>query len=330
MNLTEINAGSINESVFNRYAKDIKNKDGHIIQEKLPFNSEDTHHIQLAQKELNNRARVAAFFGTLQAGFTDFHYLRPIWRQTTEKDSLIGVGITGICNGDILPLNLTESANVAVEENKRVAAIININSAARVTTIKPSGTTSCVLGTSSGIHAWHSAYYIRNMQCAVGDDLYNYFSANHPELIQVMEYDKKSAVIGIPQKAPTCAILREDENAVDMLERIFKFYDEWVKVGHQSGANTNNVSATVSIKPEEWVEVGEQLWKNRQKFNGMSVLNYDNGTYKNAPFEVCTEEQFNEKYKYLADIDLTKITELQDNTTQAQELACAGDNCVVI
>jgi ribonucleoside-triphosphate reductase len=341
-NLTEINAGSIIDSCVEACEKDTR------------FNIEYSF-----QEELNNRAKVAAFFGTLQAGFTDFHYLRPIWRQTTEKDSLIGVGITGICNGDILDLDLTEAANVVIEENKRVASVININSAARVTTIKPSGTTSCVLGTSSGIHAWHSKYYIRNMQCAVGDDLHTYFKDNHPELVTVMEYDSKSAVIGIPQKAPDGAILREDENAVQMLERIFKFYDNWVKVGHQSGANTNNVSATVSIDkdkyyahnhkpwgweqvpkdtimafsndgpPNEWQVVGDILWENRHKFNGMSVLPFDNGSYKNAPFETCTEEQFNEKYKYLADIDLTKISEAQDNTSQSAELACAGDNCVV-
>jgi ribonucleoside-triphosphate reductase len=342
-NLTEINAGSVKEAV-----------NSFIRQETLVMSLDDDYKY-LLQNELDNRAKAAAFFGTLQAGFTDFHYLRPIWRQTTEKDALVGVGITGICNGDILDLDLTEAANVAIEENKRVSAIIGINSAARVTTIKPSGTTSCVLGTSSGIHAWHSKYYIRNMQCAVGDDLFNYFQTNHPELITIMEYDSKSAVIGIPQKAPDGAILRENENAVEMLDRIFKFYDNWVKVGHQSGANTNNVSATVSIKKDyktkknllgfdehvlndkgelittknEWPEVGEILWNNRHKFNGMSVLPFDNGSYKNAPFEVCTEAEFNEKYKYLADIDLTKISEAQDNTTQSSELACAGDNCVV-
>lgn len=345
-NLTEINAGSINDSV---------RKVTSVVDVMKP-----EYYSTLLQEELNNRARVASFFGTLQAGFTDFHYLRPIWRQTTEKDALVGVGITGICNGDILDLNLEEAANVAIEENKRVAQILGINSAARVTTIKPSGTTSCVLGTSSGIHAWHSAYYIRNMQCAVGDDIYNYFQQNHPELITIMEYDPKSAVIGIPQKAPDTAILRENENAVQMLERIFKFYDKWVKTGHISGANTNNVSATVSIDKtktyaadntygktykqvpadtelafrntplDEWEVVGELLWNNRHKFNGMSVLPFDNGSYKNAPFEVCTKEEFEDKYKYLADIDLSKIMEDVDNTTQAAELACAGDNCVVM
>ena len=347
-NLTEINAGSIIESAKWKLDSKPQSGAGTIVWK------------QETQEEFNNRARVAAFFGTLQAGFTDFHYLRPIWRQTTEKDALIGVGITGICNGDILPLNLVEAANIAVEENKRVAQLIDINSAARVTTIKPSGTTSCVLGTSSGIHAWHSAYYIRNMQCAVGDDLYNYFITNHPELITIMEYDKKSAVIGIPQKAPDTAILREEESAVQMLDRVFRFYDEWVKPGHQSGANTNNVSATVSIRSDggygqdcvllfkedhinflnkyyneekdevsEWGVVGAMLWENRHKFNGMSVLPYDNGSYRNAPFEVCTEEVFNEKYKYLMSIDLTKIKEYQDNTTQVAEIACAGSGCEI-
>ena len=359
-NLTEINAGSIIDSIVAR-------KSGMSLVEYSHRNEQDWLE---EQEELNNRARVAAFFGTLQAGFTDFHYLRPIWRQTTEKDALIGVGITGICNGDILPLDLTKAANEAITENKRVAAIIKINSAARVTTVKPSGTTSCVVGTSSGIHAWHSKYYIRNMQCAVGDDLYNFFSLHHPELITIMEYDPKSAVIGIPQRAPDHAVLREDENAIQMLERVFKFYDEWVKVGHQSGSNTNNVSATVYIdkdkkyafaeyssatgykapgfdqiaveqliemekthgKPvgySEWEAVGEELWNNRKKFNGMSVLPYNGGSYKNAPFQECTEEEFNEKYKLLDNIDLTKILEEEDNTTQAAEAACAGAGCEI-
>src|SRR5690606_31306387 len=140
-------------------------------------------------------AKAATFFGTLQAGFTDLHYLRPIWRTTTEKDALIGVGMTGICNGNVLPLDLTQAAQAVVEENQRVAALIGINPAARCTTVKPSGTTSCVVGTSSGIHAWHSKYYIRNMQCAVGDDLYNFFSKYHPYLIKVMDRDPRSAVI---------------------------------------------------------------------------------------------------------------------------------------
>jgi ribonucleoside-diphosphate reductase alpha chain len=282
-----------------------------------------------SQEELNQASKAAAFFGTLQAGITDFHYLRPIWKKTTEKDALIGIGITGIANGSILPLNLKEAAEVVKLENERVANIIGINVAARTTTIKPSGTTSCVVGTSSGIHAWHSKYYIRNMQCAVGDDLYNYFSKNHPELIKIMDYDKKSAVIGIPQMAPDTAILREHETALQMLERVKRFNIEWVQQGHRKGDNFNNVSATIYLKPEEWKEVGEWMWNNREFYSGLSVLPYDGGSYADAPFTECTEEFYNSKLQYLEAIDLSKIEELDDNTDLQGEIACGADGCEV-
>jgi len=264
-NLTEINAGTIGEGW---------SKSTHGFQSQKEW----------AQEDLNDRARVAGFFGTLQAGFTDFHYLRNIWKVNTEKDALIGIGITGVGDGKIQDLDWGESAKYGMDENERVAKILNINPAARVTTIKPAGTTSCVVGTASGCHAWHDPKYIRNMQCRVGDDLYNFFNKYHNELIEVMEYDPMSAVIGIPQEAPDGAILRQDETALIMLERVKKLNLEWVHVGHRRGPNTNNVSATVSVQDHEWDEVGEWMWENRHNYNGLSVLPFDGGTYKNAPF----------------------------------------------
>lgn len=283
------------------------------------------------QIDLHERARVGAFFGTLQAGFTDFHYLRPVWRTTTEKEALIGVGMTGICNGDVLKLDLDEAALTVVNENSRVANLIGIKEAARCTTIKPSGTTSCVLGTSSGIHAWHSKYYIRNVQCTVGDDLYNFFMENHPSLIKKMDLDPRSAVIGIPQEAPEGAILREEEPALDLLERIKRFQLDWVRPGHRSGHNTNNVSATISIKPEEWKEVGEWMWENREYYNGLACLPHDGGTYKDAPFTEVSEEQYKKALNILKhkNIDLTLLKEEDDQTTLAAEIACSGGLCSI-
>ncbi len=297
-----------------------------------------------SQEEFEEYTRIAAFFGTLQAGFSDFHYLRSVWKKNTEKDALIGVGITGICNGNIINMDLVKASKVAVKENDRVSKIIGINNAARVTTIKPSGTTSCVVGTSSGIHAWHSEFYIRNIQCKVGDDLFNFFAEKHPLLIKVMDYDPKSAVIGIPMKAPNNAILRENENALTMLERVKKFNVEWVKQGHRRGPNTNNVSATVSIDSDkiyhteklgtmsEWGVVGAWMWDEKDVYNGLSVLPYDGGTYKDAPFQECTKEEYDEKVDYILNnpIDLTKIKEDDDNTDLAGEIACAGGSCEII
>lgn len=290
-----------------------------------------------SDEDFFNRCKAAAFFGTLQAGYTDFHYLRDIWKKNSQKDSLIGVGITGIANGNILDLLknnsdlLRNGANLVKEENKRISNIIGINEAARCTTVKPSGTTSCVVGSSSGIHAWHSEYYIRNIQCAVGDDLYNYFKEKHPYLIKVMDYDPKSAVIGIPQHAPNGAILRANETALDLLERVKLFNLEWVQNGYRSGNNQNNVSATISVKDNEWGDVGKWMWENKHTYNGLSVLPYDGGTYKDAPFQDCTEQEYNKRFKKIEsdNINLTEIKEDEDNSNFTQEAACAGGTCSI-
>jgi len=282
-----------------------------------------------SQEDLNERVTIAAFFGTLQAGFTDFHYLRDIWRKTTEKEALIGVGMTGIGSGQVLKYDLKSASKEVKKENARVSDIISINSAARCTTIKPSGTSSCVLGTSSGIHAWHDTYYLRSIRVGKNESLYTYLSIYHPELIEDDFFKPETqAVIRIPQKAPKGSILRT-ESALDLLNRVKKFNLEWVKSGHNKGSNTNNVSATISIKPEEWVEVGEWMWNNKETFNGLSVLPYDNGSYIQAPFEVITEEEYNKKFETLKNIDLTKVIELDDSTQHSQEASCAGGLCEV-
>jgi ribonucleoside-diphosphate reductase alpha chain len=283
-----------------------------------------------SQEDLNERSRAAALIGTLQASYTDFHYLRDIWRKTTEKDALIGVGQTGIGSGVVLNYNLKEAADVAKAENARIADIIGINKAARVTTVKPSGTSSLVLGTSSGIHAWHAPYYVRRMRVGKNEALYTYLSINHPELVED-EYFKPTiqAVISVPQKAPENAILRS-ESALEMLERVRRYNVEWVKKGHRKGANTNNVSATVSITETEWEEVGKWMWENKDTFNGLSVLPYFGGSYIQAPFEDITEEQFNEMASHLQGLDLTKVVEFNDETNLMDQQACAGGACEIV
>jgi len=276
------------------------------------------------------RAKAAAFFGTLQAGFTDFHYLRDIWKKTTEKEALIGVGMTGIASNKITEYDLKSLSEEVKNENDRVSKLININHAARTTTIKPSGTTSCVLGTSSGIHAWHNDYYVRRMRIMKNDPLYLYMKNENPSLIEddkLRSHD--TAVISIPQKAPEGSILRT-ESAFDLLERVKKFNIEWVHNGHRVGNNTNNVSATISLKPEEWHDAGDWIWSNKSSFNGLSVLPYSGGSYIQAPFEDVSEEQYNKMVKKIHNIDLTKVIEIDDNTEHSQEIACAGGACEVI
>ena len=281
------------------------------------------------QQDLDNRVKAAAFIGTLQAGYTDFHYLRKVWQKTTEKDALIGVSMTGIGSNKVMHLDMASAAEKVKIENERVAKLIGIKKAARCTTVKPAGTSSLVAGSSSGIHAWHNDYYIRRMRLGKNEAIYQYLAANHPTLVEddfFRAFD--TAVLSVPQKAPEGSILRH-ESALDLLERVKAVKETWINGGHRDGMNTHNISATVSLKDDEWDIVGDWMWKNRESYNGLSVLPYNGGTYKQAPFEDCTEEVYNEMMKSLTEIDLSKIVETVDNTDLKGELACAGGACEI-
>jgi ribonucleoside-diphosphate reductase alpha chain len=309
------------------------------------------------QEDLNNRVSVAAFFGTLQAGFFDFHYLRPIWQKTTQKDALLGIGMTGIGSGEILKYDLEIAANTAKVVNSMISDKIGTNEAARITCIKPSGTTSLVLGTASGIHAWHAPYYLRTMRFNKSEDMAMYLEINHPELCEddVLR-PTDTLCVRIPVKAPEDSILRT-ETAIDTLERVKRFSTEWVKSGHINGANTHNVSATISINSnrkytefspmgsfppddsvykvsedgtlDEWEVVGQWMWDNREVYNGLSVLPYFGGSYKQAPFEDITEEDYNARINSLKSIDLTKVMELDDTVDFGAIQACGGGACEI-
>ena len=282
-----------------------------------------------SQEDLNARVKAASFIGTLQAGYTDFHYLRDIWRDTTEKDALIGVSMTGIGSGAVLKYDMTEAAEVVKEENTRIANLIGINQSARTTTVKPAGTTSLTLGTSSGIHAWHNDYYIRTLRVGKTEAIYEYLAANIPQLVEDEYFNPHTtAVISIPQKAPQDAILRT-ESPFDLLDRVKRVFTEWIKPGHRTGSNTHNVSATISLKEDEWDRAGEWMWENRNSYNGLSVLPYNGGTYKQAPFQDIDQAQYEDMLQYLNDIDLSKVIEEKDETNLTGELACAGGACEI-
>jgi ribonucleoside-diphosphate reductase alpha chain len=282
-----------------------------------------------SQEDLNNRVKAAAFIGTLQAGYTDFHYLRDIWKRTTEKEALIGVSMTGIGSGVVLGYNMKEAAKLVKEENARVAELIGVNKSARTTTVKPAGTTSLTLGTSSGIHAWHNDYYIRRIRVGKNEAIYQYLAMYHPELVED-EYFRPhdTAVISVPQKAPEGAILRT-ESPFQLLDRVKKITQEWVRPGHRTGSNTHNVSATISLKDEDWELAGEWMWEQRDFYNGLSVLPYSNHSYIQSPFEDCTKEEYERLFKSLTNIDLTKVVELTDDTDLSGEIACGALGCEI-
>ena len=283
------------------------------------------------QEDFNARASAASFIGTLQASYSDFHYLRDIWRKNTEKDALLGVSMTGIASKhNIQCLDYEEAARVVKETNNVISAALNINRAARTTAVKPAGTTSLVLGTSSGIHAWHNDYYIRRMRLGKNEAIYSYLAINHPELIEDEYFNPTlQAVVSVPQKAPDGAITRH-ESTLDLLERVKLISKDWVKQGHDKGNNTHNVSCTVSVRDDEWKIVGEWMWANKEYYNGLSVLPYHGGTYKQTPFEDCTKEVYEQMMSTLHNVDLSKVIEVQDNTNFSDSAACGGGNCEVV
>ena len=265
--------------------------------------------------------------------------------------------MTGIGSGEILKYKLDIAANLAKLTNNITSSTLGTNEAARITCIKPSGTTSLVLGTASGIHAWHAPYYLRTMRFNKNEDIASYLMLNHPELCEDDVLRPTDTVcVRIPVKAPDDSILRT-ETAIDTLERVKRFSTEWVKSGHINGANTHNVSATISINSnrkytefspmgsfppndsvykvsedgtlDEWEVVGQWMWNEQEHYNGLSVLPAFDHTYKQAPFEDITEEQYNTRINTLKAIDLNKVMEIDDNVEFSQVAACAGGACEI-
>lgn len=277
--------------------------------------------------DFKSRAVKATCIATLQASYTDFHYLRPIWKKTTEEDALIGVGITGIASNRIKEDWLEEVARCVGDNNIYYSMLMCINPASRTTTVKPSGTSSLVVGSSSGIHAYHNDYYLRRLRFKKDEPIWRYLSLALPELCEDEFFDPTdTGVVSIPQMAPEGSIIRT-ESVFDLLARVGAYNSKWARRGYYEGKNSNNVSATISIKEGEWEKVGQWMYDNKWEYNGISVLPYDGGTYKQAPFEDITKEQYEKLSSYLKKIDLKEIIEEEDNTELTSEAACAGGQC---
>jgi len=282
-------------------------------------------------KDFHNRVYAAALLGTLQAGFTDFPYLSEKWKTVTESEALIGCSFTGIADSPGLSTaQLHAAARTVLEVNEKYARKIGINIAARTTAIKPEGTASCVVGSSSGIHARHSEYYLRRIRMNKDDELAKYLSKVIPELVEEDLFSKSGVVVTIPQESPAGAITRHQETAISLFDRVKHYYNNWVLPGHRSGDNTHNVSCTINYKPEEVVLLREQLWRDRSQYAAVSLLPFSDSVYQQAPFEDCTKETFEKFNAMVKEIDLTKVFEMEDNTTRAEQLACAGGICSII
>lgn len=281
-----------------------------------------------SQADYNGASHAAAFIGTLQAGYTDFHYLNPKWRETCERGALLGVSMTGIASRTVTELNMKEAANVAKQTNRNVAKDIGIRRAERITTVKPAGTTSLVLGCSSGIHAWHNDYYIRRMRAGKDEELAQYMMKVAPALVEQDVMVPHQVVLSFPQKAPDGACVRS-ESIFNLLDRVKKVSQEWVDAGHGKGDNRHNVSCTISVKDNEWEELTNWMWINREHYNGISVLPYHGAeAYPQKPFEDCTKEEYDALLPHLEAINIDEVFEQDGKAINlSAELACAGNFC---
>lgn len=283
------------------------------------------------KRDFLNRIYASTLLGTLQATYTDFDYLRPIWKETTEEEALLGVSFTGIADANGIVTNewLRDGAKHVLEVNEKYAKKLGINLAARTTCVKPEGSASTVLGSSSGIHARHSDYYIRRIRLNKGEALTNYLQHHIPELVEDDIFSPTTAVVSLPQESPKNSIIRHNETALTLLNRTLDYNRNWVIPGHRTGDNKHNVSVTISVKDHEWEELREQMWNNRDYYSGISLLPFDGGNYQQAPFEDCTKEKFEELSKLVKSLDLTKVVEETDNTNRVEQLACVGGLCEI-
>lgn len=282
------------------------------------------------EKDFLNRVYASALLGTLQASYTDFPYLGERWKQVTEEEALIGCSFTGIADSPAVTAEmLQKGAELVKEVNEKYAKLIGINIAARCTAIKPEGTASCVLGSASGIHARHSKYYLRRIRLNKEESLAKYLKLVIPDLVEDDLFSTRDVVVTIPQESPEDSIVREKESATTLMDRVLFYNENWVRPGHRSGKARHNVSCTINYKDDEVELLAKRMWDEREVYSGISLLPYDGGNYKQAPFEECTKEVFESMNKLVKDIDLTQVLEMDDQTNMAEQLACAGGVCEI-
>ena len=281
------------------------------------------------EKELYRRVKAATTLGTLQAAYTDYPFLSDSWKKNSEEEALIGVSFTGVAdNIDFMtPEMLRSSAKLVLETNEIIARKIGINIANRTTCLKPEGNSSAVLGSSSGLHDRHSKYYIRRVRMNEDDAIAKFLMEQMPELMEKEKFSKNGMVVSIPIESPSTSRFRDQTTAKELFMRALNFNVNWVSEGHRKGANKHNVSVTISVKDDEWTELGELMWSHRESYGGISLLPYDGGTYVQAPFEEIDEAKFKEMSKLVKEVDLRQVIEMDDYTERSELIACSGGAC---
>ena len=282
-------------------------------------------------EDLARKVKLATILGTIQSSYTKFPYLRKVWTNNTEEERLLGVSLTGIMDNPLmtsanagLEKTLEHLRNVAVTTNAEWADRLGIPHSAAISCIKPSGTVSQLVDSASGIHARHSPYYIRTVRGDNKDPLTQFMKdAGVPNEPCVMNGDT-TTVFSFPVKSPNKAVTRNDMTAVEQLEMWLTYQRSWCE---------HKPSVTISVRDEEWMEVGAFVYKHFDEMSGVSFLPHSDHTYQQAPYQDCTKEDYEELLAIMQKaIDWSELSEYEneDNTAGSQTMACSGDTCELV
>lgn len=275
---------------------------------------------------LKRKVYLASVLGTVQATFTHFPYLRKIWQRNTEEERLLGVSLTGIYDNKITG-SVTHAGQwlsilreVSEQANQETALLLDIPFSAAITAVKPSGTVSQLTDTASGIHPRHAPYYIRRVRGDNKDPLTQFLIEQGVPFEPCVMKPNTTTVFSFAQKAPEGATTRDEINAIEHLELWLEYQRHWCE---------HKPSVTISVTEEEWPEVGAFVWKYFDEMSGVSFLPYDGGTYRQAPYETCTKEEFEALLAKIPKIDWSIFKEVTDNVEGAQMLACVAGVCEI-
>ncbi len=281
-------------------------------------------------EDLKRKVMLATILGTAQATLTKFPYLRKVWKNNTEEERLLGVSLTGIMDNELtsgkkhgLDKTLEALRQIAVETNKEWAAIFGIPQSTAITCVKPSGTVSQLVDSSSGIHPRHSSYYIRTVRGDNKDPLTNFMvDSGIPSEPDVMKPDTQT-VFSFPMKSPRKSVMRDDMTAIEQLQTWLTYQRHWCE---------HKPSVTISVRDDEWMEVGAFVFKHFDEMSGVSFLPHSDHTYQQAPYQECTEDVYNDFSSKFGHIDWGKFQsyEKEDNTQSSQTFACSGDSCEIV
>jgi len=277
------------------------------------------------QESLARKVELAAILGTIQSMLGDFQFLSEDWKRNTEEERLLGVSMTGIMDATITnnpdPIMLEGLRDLARKTNETFAERLGISASTSITCVKPSGTVSQLVDSASGIHARHNDFYIRRIRMDKKDPIYTYLKDKGVPVEDEAYRPDSTAVFSFPMKAPKGAITRDSKSAIEQLDLWLIYQRHWCE---------HKPSVTISVKDEEWVEVGAWVWKYFDEVSGVSFLPHSNHTYVQAPYTDCTEAEYQEAVLLMpTDIDWNDFIELEDNTEGAQTLACVSGVCEI-